>query len=343
MIEDGNTRGLNPLEQNRDWERQLEEYGQKLNAVSDSDPEDQRQKARILAAMGALSNLLGRPADMVRYVTEARALASDDPTLQTMYRLAEMMARPGRATPWDVEGAVDQYDDLMNLLTHQHLSFEEFFEKTHRGTIRKTICQMVTVLAKPGRRILEVGCAAGGYYASLRPFIDVSRYVAVDFTPSMVKRAKRIFPELHALRMDVRDLAFPDDAFSVVFSTDVLMHVDEWQRGLAELYRVTEGGLVLRIRVRLDDARPTFIGRVGSGEFRVPYVINNKPEFEDILRNFEPSPADVMFAPAEAEGMYGALWQLANENPELLQDAEFDGRIYIDGILDLVVLKRRLS
>lgn len=322
------------------WQAKLDELTDTLRTGLSPGPEGVLQRAQTLANMGTLCNMMGRPQEMVRYLTEARELAPTEPTLRPLLKILDTYTRVERETPWDVDGAVTGYDDVHELLANRGLPFEAFFEATRRGAIRKTICRMIRTLHKPGQRILEVGCAAGGYYASLLPFVDTSGYVAVDWTPAMVRRAKRVFPHLPVMRMDVRDLSFVDNAFPLVFSTDVLMHVEAWRTGLEELYRVAEGALVLRIRVHRDDVRPTLVTHIGDGPFRVPYVINNQSEFVELIRSFSPAPADILVPSAMDEQMYDDLWQVARNHPELLEDWNGETPPSIDRILDLVVLKK---
>lgn len=325
----------------RRWLEYIQELASRLESIPEATRDDRLARAQMLVFMGLVSRTQGRHEDMLRYLSEAQVQAPNAGNMDQVSQLVGMYESTERATPWDSGNAVGCYDDLEDLVAHQGLPFEQFFLKTRRGAIRKTICQMMCALVKPGERILEVGCAAGGYYASLRGFIDVSRYVAVDWTPGMVRRAKQAFPNLAAARMDVRNIAAGTDAFPVTLSTDVLMHVDAWRQGLQELYRVTSRALVLRVRVHLDAGRPTLVGRVGAGEFRVPYVINNQPEFMEVVNALDPPPVEIMTAPVRPEPMYDGLWQLTDDYPDLLEGHSETDELCIDGVLDVVVLKRR--
>ncbi len=326
------------FQQQQQWQIQLDELTQRLQSGTNL---TKRERSKILASMGALCSLMGRTEEMVSFFSEARELGPDISTHQDLYALIDLYRKEDRVTPWDVDAAVSQYDDVQELITKQNLPFEAFFSQIKRGRIRKSICRMVLAGHKPGQRLLEVGCAAGGYYGSLRPFADVSRYAAVDITPAMVKKTKKAFPALDTLRMDVRELAFPDDSFPVVFSTDVLMHVENWRSGLQELYRVTEKMLVLRIRVHLDQSLPTRAVHIGHGKFRVPYIINNAQEFDTIIREFSPAPADILKGPPIPEPMYDDLWQIAREHPDLVHESQESRRVSVDCMLDLAILKRR--
>lgn len=92
--------------------------------------------------------------------------------------------------------------------------------------------------------VLDVGCGAGRTTAALhdRGF-DVT---GVDVSPSMVREAKRQFPELDVQQADATDLAFRDDAFEyVLFSycgLDLVYPESARLDALREIRRVLEPG-----------------------------------------------------------------------------------------------------
>lgn len=92
--------------------------------------------------------------------------------------------------------------------------------------------------------VLDVGCGAGRTTAELhdRGF-DVT---GVDVSPSMVREAKRQFPELDVQQADATDLAFRDDAFEhVLFSycgVDLVYPESARLAALREIRRVLAPG-----------------------------------------------------------------------------------------------------
>lgn len=93
-----------------------------------------------------------------------------------------------------------------------------------------------------GKDLLEVGCGTGLLLARFARF--ARRAQGVDLSPGMLSRAR-------ARGLDVRegsvtDLPFDDASFDVVCSFKVLAHVEEIERALSEMFRVTRpGGVVI--------------------------------------------------------------------------------------------------
>lgn len=104
--------------------------------------------------------------------------------------------------------------------------------------------------ARPGDRVLDVGCS-GGYLARLlaAPVTPGGQVTGVDPSPPAITYARRRAPENCSFTVGVaQDLRLPDGSFDVVTSTLALHHVPEPERpaALAEMYRVLRpGGLLL--------------------------------------------------------------------------------------------------
>ena len=92
-----------------------------------------------------------------------------------------------------------------------------------------------------GKRVLEVGCAAGVVAALLAPLCR--EYVAIDVTSTAIAFARKLHRELGQFntRFQVADahaLPFPDRSFEVVVSTETFEHLLHPAQALDELHRV---------------------------------------------------------------------------------------------------------
>jgi SAM-dependent methyltransferase len=125
---------------------------------------------------------------------------------------------------------------------------------------------------RPGLRILDAGCGPGPNFEWLRPYGEV---VGVDHSPEAIRLANARHPGTEAVQGDLTDLPFEAGSFDLALEFTVLALVDDDQRGVDELARVTRaGGSVLlmepaiprlrrdhdevngvRRRYRLDDMR----------------------------------------------------------------------------------------
>lgn len=89
--------------------------------------------------------------------------------------------------------------------------------------------------------MLDLGCGTGFVLAGLR-----GRFPAISFTggelfAAGLEVARRRLPGVPLLQLDARRLPFTN-AFDVVGAFDVLEHVDDDERVLAEMYRATRPG-----------------------------------------------------------------------------------------------------
>jgi SAM-dependent methyltransferase len=87
-------------------------------------------------------------------------------------------------------------------------------------------------------RILDAGCGIGAY---LRRFSELSNQAfGIDIEEPRLHKAKDITGRLAVARGEA--LPFVNDSFTMVFSHEVLEHVDDDLQAMAELVRVTKPG-----------------------------------------------------------------------------------------------------
>jgi methionine biosynthesis protein MetW len=91
----------------------------------------------------------------------------------------------------------------------------------------------------PGARCLDVGCGDGG---TSGPWLtEHADYLGVDVSESAVEMARERNLEVQLIE-DAADLPFPDETFDVGVCTEVLEHLFEPQKALAEIRRVLRPG-----------------------------------------------------------------------------------------------------
>jgi ubiquinone/menaquinone biosynthesis C-methylase UbiE len=113
-----------------------------------------------------------------------------------------------------------------------------------RETVRETLG------ARPGERVLDVGCGPGFYCAELAAEVGPSgSVVGVDSSEAMLALATRRCAELPQVALRVADataLGVADADFDAAICVQVLEYLAEPRDGLAELYRALRpGGRVL--------------------------------------------------------------------------------------------------
>jgi ubiquinone/menaquinone biosynthesis C-methylase UbiE len=124
-------------------------------------------------------------------------------------------------------------------------AFAPTYERERHHGYHALIDQLETDLAlrfADGARVLEAGCGTGMILKEIAP--RAREAVGIDLSPGMLKTARA--RGLDVVNASVTDLPFADESFDLVYSFKVLAHVENIERALAELARVTRpGGHVL--------------------------------------------------------------------------------------------------
>lgn len=89
-----------------------------------------------------------------------------------------------------------------------------------------------------GARILDVGCGIGTYVRRFRRFTDDVHGIEVE--PERVAEASLDLPNI--VQAVGEALPYPDDHFDLVFSNEVIEHVDDDRQTAREMVRVTRPG-----------------------------------------------------------------------------------------------------
>ena len=140
------------------------------------------------------------------------------------------------------------------------------------------------VVELDGASVLDVGCGIGTYVRRFRQFSDDVHGVEVE--PERVSEASRELPDIVLAKGEA--LPYPDDRFDVVFSNEVIEHVDDDRAAAAEMVRVARPGgtIVVFAPNRL------YPFETHGAYFGGRYVFGNIP-----LVNWLPDPLRRRFAP----------------------------------------------
>ncbi len=109
--------------------------------------------------------------------------------------------------------------------------------ESYSGTLESRLLDGVD--ARPGQRLLEIGCGEGGNLFNLRR-LPATRF-GVDFSSAKARFARDASQALTAVA-DAARLPFGDEAFDIVLVRDVLHHVPDPGSVVAEAGRVLAPG-----------------------------------------------------------------------------------------------------
>ena len=94
-----------------------------------------------------------------------------------------------------------------------------------------------------GRKILDLGCATGGYCSSLNNL--GFKCTGVDINPEYVEKARE--NGIEAYTMEADNLEFPDNSFDTVLLFEILEHVDKPHKILKESKQVATKNILITV------------------------------------------------------------------------------------------------
>lgn len=95
--------------------------------------------------------------------------------------------------------------------------------------------------------ILDVGCGEGFTLERLRKAKIGKHLEGVDYLDLAIKLGKKEHPQLILKKGSIYDLKYKANSFDVVICSEVLEHVDDPEKGLEELVRVSKKYVVLSV------------------------------------------------------------------------------------------------
>lgn len=184
---------------------------------------------------------------------------------------------------WDLQDAISYYEKLRNKPEDIYESERAFFFP----------------LVRAARSVLDIGCAAGGFYNIIRSVNPSLSYTGVDVSESMVKTAQKLFPGADFRVTDGSRLDFSNGAFDLVISLGVLNHVPDYKIAINEYYRVCNRFCLIDLprlvahsyKFSIDNSYMLLNERFHSNEdsginkSKVPYVLADAAEVFNFLLN----------------------------------------------------------
>lgn len=95
--------------------------------------------------------------------------------------------------------------------------------------------------------ILDVGCGEGFTLKKLEEKKIGRKNEGIDFSKDAIKIGKKIYPNLKLFEGDVYSLKYKDKSFDLSLCTEVLEHLEDPARAIAEIKRVTSKYIVFSV------------------------------------------------------------------------------------------------
>ncbi len=114
--------------------------------------------------------------------------------------------------------------------------------------------------------VLELGCGTGRLHTRLRS-AGVNA-IGLDYSPQMLRRARKYTQSTMLLRGDVRELSFTDDSFDCILASFPSDYISD-PRTLAEVTRVLRPGGALHIALAATRSDTTLNRRLSDTAYRL--------------------------------------------------------------------------
>jgi len=121
------------------------------------------------------------------------------------------------------------------------------------------------------KRILDVGCGEGVSLAKLES-LQIGEYLeGIDFSDDALKIGRKTYPHLKLRKGSIYNLPYKDKSFDLIVCTEVFEHLDEPEKGLESLFRVTKKYCLISVPnepiFRIANfLRGKYLSRFGSSE-----------------------------------------------------------------------------
>ncbi len=143
-----------------------------------------------------------------------------------------------------------------------HLGFWDVGTRNHReAAVNANRVLASKVGLRPGERVLDAGCGAGGSAVWLARELG-ARVVGVNLSPSQIHRARRlahsqgVSDRVSFGRQDFAATTFPNEGFDVVWAQESVCHVEDKEPFLREASRLLKPGGRVVVADRFRCARP---------------------------------------------------------------------------------------
>ena len=136
---------------------------------------------------------------------------------------------------------------MPEVYTHGH---HESVLRSHSWRTAENSAAYLLPHLKPHMKILDVGCGPGTITAGLARYVPDGSVTGIDSAPGVVDQAREASDARNAEFAvgDVYALDYPDDTFCVTHAHQVLQHLSDPVKALAEMRRVTKPGGLVAVR-----------------------------------------------------------------------------------------------
>lgn len=95
--------------------------------------------------------------------------------------------------------------------------------------------------------VLDVGCGEGYVTNHIKEYRNEIHIEGVDYSPEIIKKAIRLNPRIKFTEGSIYDLKYNDNTFDLSVASEVLEHLEEPEKGIVELKRVSKKYCIITV------------------------------------------------------------------------------------------------
>ena len=142
---------------------------------------------------------------------------------------------------------LNEYENNFN---NAKIYFDRATGKSPEMEVSKAIANILKPKIKSGSKLLDVGCACGHYYRSIKKIVKKNFfYTGTDPYEIFLDKAKiawRNDANVNFLKGNIYKLPFKKNQFDLTICSNVFIHLNKIKKPLQELLRVTKGTIIIR-------------------------------------------------------------------------------------------------
>ena len=142
---------------------------------------------------------------------------------------------------------LNEYENNFN---NAKIYFDRATGKSPEMEVSKAIASILKPKIKSGNKLLDVGCACGHYYRSIKKRVKKNFfYTGTDPYEIFLDKAKiawRNDANVNFLKGNIYKLPFKKNQFDLTICSNVFIHLNKIKKPLQELLRVTKGTIIIR-------------------------------------------------------------------------------------------------
>ena len=142
---------------------------------------------------------------------------------------------------------LNEYENNFN---NAKIYFDRATGKSPEMEVSKAIANILKPKIKSGSKLLDVGCACGHYYRSIKKRVKKNFfYTGTDPYEIFLDKAKIAWKNdtnVNFLKGNIYKLPFKKNQFDLTICSNVFIHLNKIKKPLQELLRVTKGTIIIR-------------------------------------------------------------------------------------------------